>query len=57
MIWTYKENEGAEISDAALQAFKPTGNFFDDVKAASDQLGKRVLLVTPLGIHLHPGLR
>ena len=57
MIWTYEENEGAEISDAALQAFKPTGNFFEDVKAASDQLGKRVLLVTPLGIHLHPGLR
>ena len=30
-IWTFEENQAAEIDRVDMKPFKPTGRFFDDI--------------------------
>ena len=46
-IWTFEENQGADIDKVDLKPFKPTGRFFEDVQT----------LVRLFGIKTHPALR
>ena len=46
-IWTFEENQEAEIDKVDLKPFKPTGRFFEDVQT----------LVRLFGIKTHPALR
>ena len=46
-IWTFEENQAAEIDRVDMKPFKPTGRFFDDIQT----------LVRMFNIKTHPALR
>ena len=46
-IWTFEENQAAEIDRVDMKHFKPTGRFFDDIQT----------LVRMFNCKTHPALR
>ena len=46
MLWTVQENEGRSPDEKALAAYKPTGDFWEDARQATEAAG----------VMLHPAL-